>query len=114
MMNLEVIQVGVGQYQTILAFTHDISLQISFAFRLIRPGEFAIEGDAELPSLDDESLEKVQSLCRLLGQQIINLAINEEGELEITFSKGSMLVLFDDDPHYECYVIAGPTQLIVV
>jgi len=50
----------------------------------------------------------------LLGQTVLQALVIDEGILELSFSRGDRLLLFDDSDQYESFQINSGSQNIVV
>jgi len=101
----ELLQVCVGLFQVILNFDEDVSISIEGRF------EFVLEGRsterAQLP-------EAASPILRFLGSRISDVRVQDGGTLELAFSNGAVLRLYDSNLDAESYQISGPAKLIVV
>lgn len=99
------VQICVGLFQLILNFDDGVSISIE--------GEVEHIPVAKPPQ--SGSLQRVGCcLGDLLGKKIRGFEINDGGMLELTFSDGNTLRLYDSNPDAESYQITGPARNIVV
>jgi len=107
MLGKELQQVAVGQYQVILHFTDDLGIYIGSGCRWINTDQESVEMSGDSPEL-------TKNLVFLLGQKIEKTENLGEGTLQLTFSEGSQLLLFDDLENYESYQIWWKDGEIIV
>ena len=102
----EVIQIAVGLYQIIFAFDEDVNL--------------SIEGKCEHFSSNGASVWKpgspgvAASILGLLGQNVVDVHRQDSSVLELVFSGGDRLLVFDVSEKYESYSITRPGETIIV
>jgi hypothetical protein len=104
--NRELIQVAIGLYQVIFAFDEDVTL--------------SVEGKCEYRSSNNSSVwtpgapTAAASFVALLGQTVTDLCRKNDSTLELTFSSGDRLAVFEVGKEYESYQITRPGETIVV
>jgi hypothetical protein len=103
----ELTQVCVGVHQTILHFDGDTSITLECKFAVSKVAEAGGEACAY-------SRSAAVDFLKILGSRISRVTNNGNGELEIAFSDGTLVVMFDSNTNYESYQIVGPAQTIVV
>jgi hypothetical protein len=99
-------QVCLGQYQT-QVHLDDASISIECKHAL-----FVAEGLREIVWERDEFPS--EGISHLLGQTLSEVAVEESGALELTFSQGDRLSLFDESEQYESFQITCGDRWIVV
>lgn len=101
----ELQQVCVGQHEIILHFFPEASITIQSDFEVIPNARGAG---------DDKRLSDVIALVKLIGGKIKNVECAGPNTLVVGFSSNVKLLLHDNDPNYESFVISAPDQCIVV
>jgi hypothetical protein len=101
----ELFQICIGQYQLQYHFDGDVSISTESEFIFYNK---SIRHDLK------SSPEAASIITALLGKSIVDFEIDAEGTLQIRFSNGDGLALFDDNRGYECYQITNAKTLIVV
>ena len=95
------IQVCIGENEVNLHFDQDVALLIMSSFRIDK-GEVC-----------DNYRNAATPLCQFLGKTLINVHPNGKTCLALDFGDGS-LELYDDDEHYESFVVTvGELRLVV-
>jgi len=102
----ELIQVAIGLNQVILNFYMDISIDIGGEFNHLRNSRSLIK-NKKLP-------RSAISLVELLGAHITDIKNSGDGTLELLFSNGDRLQIFDSEKNYESYTITLPDGTMVV
>ena len=98
--------VCLGQYQTRIHL-EDANISIECKHRL-----FIVEGSKEIVWERDEFPS--EGISKLLGQTLSEVCLGANGALELTFSKGDRLSLFDDSQQYESFQVGYGDRPIVV
>ena len=93
----ECIQVCVGLYQVILHLGESINLSIESTCHL-----------------NGKVVKTYGRLCSLLGQEVVAVRQERGGSLVMTFNKGDMLEITNDNPGQESYQISAPGIEIIV
>jgi hypothetical protein len=93
----ECIQVCVGLYQVILHLDESIHLSIESTCQL-----------------NGKVVKTYGRLCSLLGQEVVAVRQEGGGSLVMTFNKGDVLEITDDNPGTESYQISAPGVDIIV
>jgi len=104
--NLEVIQTRIGLYQVQFAFTEDVCLSVEGRFRYSSGGE-AIDW---LPG----ATKAASAVVNLLGSTVTDVRVPNVETLELSFSNGDSLEVFDNSKEYESFTITRPGVTIVV
>ena len=103
----ELLQICISLYQLVFNFTENIAISTECTLRLID-----ISGSPfEIASDDPCSSSKLLSL---LGNTITNIYFHDKDELTLTFSSGTKLVIIDSNDNFESFIIASPSQEIIV
>jgi hypothetical protein len=89
-----------------LNFDRDVKLEILSDFAVSKPGL------AYVKFID--SIQDASALFPLLGDVISEATVTPDGGLEVTFTAGARLELFDTSDQYESFLITNGDQLIVV
>jgi hypothetical protein len=101
----QVFHVCFGEYCTSIGFdTVGITFEGKYT-HTITDGREDVQERGSYPNVD---------LIRLLGKTVVAATVIEDGTVEVSFSHGDRLRLFDDSPQYESYKISNGDQLIVV
>ena len=104
--NLEVIQVRIGVYQVQFAFTEDVCLSVEGNFRYSSRGE-VIDW---LPG----STKAASAVVNLLESTVTDVGVPNEETLELSFSNGDSLRVFDNSKEFESFTLTRPGVTIVV
>ncbi|MBO9540450.1 hypothetical protein J7643_07655 [bacterium] len=108
LLHKELSQVCIGQFNLQLRFNENVCVSIESGFNYLPSPEVIYELSAE--EYISSSMVSV-----LLGHAISKVEKSGKGNLELTFSNGAKLQIFDDNEYYECYTISGsPDGIIVV
>jgi hypothetical protein len=102
----QLIQVCVGENETILRFNPDISIMVASAVHLIQQGGT----DADLT----HAPEVGAGLLPLLGDHIAAVMAIPPGTLRLSWSSGSILEITDSWDRFESYTITNGDRSIVV
>jgi len=102
----ELIQVGVGSCDIVLAFDGQLSISIQTTVYHSKKGKPLAAYEVGPSSAG--------VLLPLLRSAITQFTANQEGTLNMTFSNGECVEIRDEDTHYECYQIEHEGSLIVV
>jgi len=102
----ELIQVCIGTFQSILRCGGGACSSLECEYRVFR-----MSGDGDGTSAPCSSAD---GLTAILGRKIVGVTNNGGGELAITFSNDSVLVIYDTNTEYESYQISDRTCTIVV
>jgi len=102
----QLIQVSVGENETILRLEPDISIMVASAVHLIEP-------DGSDVNLTD-AREIGARLLPLLGDQIVAATVIPPGTLRLSWSPGSVLEIIDSWDRFESYTITCGDRVIVV
>jgi hypothetical protein len=94
----ELIQVGVGEHQIILAFMPQASITIESSYVLT-------EADGSVAEAGRPDELRTKCLLELLGETIVSATPKPPSAVEVRFSGGRVLRLIDDSPQYECFSI---------
>src|ERR1700722_19118390 len=93
----ELIQVGIGLYQVIFAFDEEVTL--------------SVEGKCEYSSSNGSAVwtpgasAAAAGTVGILGQKVTGVRRKDGSTLDLTFSSGERLVVFDVGKEYESYQI---------
>ena len=99
-------QVCLGQYQTQIHLDDaNVSIECRHALFLAENSREVIWRRDEFPS---------EGISKLLGQTLSRVTVGDSGALELTFSQGDCLSLFDDSEQYESFQITCGDIWIVV
>jgi hypothetical protein len=101
----ELLQIGIGRFGVGLDFVKDVSIYIECRFEMISQGH--LEETAELPMA-------ACPLLRLLGAKVSKVDIRENGTLQVGFSSGDILKVYDSNPDTESYTITWGTNGSIV
>ena len=102
----ELIQVAIGLYQVIFAFDEEVTL--------------SVEGKCEYCSSNGSVVwtpgasAAAAGTVDMLGQKITGVHRKDGSTLELTFSGGDRLVVFDVGKEYESYQITRRGETIIV
>lgn len=99
----EVIQVCIGQYQSIVKFTNSLHISVECSFRICFPSQI-LEASAEDPTTS-------RKLTSLLGKELETFQI-ENNALRIIFSDRSSLELIMRDDGYESFSITKGEEAV--
>jgi hypothetical protein len=102
----EIIQIAIGIYQVIFVFDNSIKLSVESEFTVR-----AHEGDSRWQSGRPSAAAPA---LRLLGASVKSVEGQADGTLELVFSEGMSLKVFDNTKEYESYTITRAGQTIVV
>jgi hypothetical protein len=102
----ELQQLCVGRHEVILNFASNITLTIQ--------SRFACSTNRQLPSVNADLPLSASSLLPLIGAHVVNADGGTDGTLKLTFSNGEHLLVYDDEPNYESYVITRSGETIVI
>jgi hypothetical protein len=102
----QLIQVSVGENETILRFDPGISIMVASAVHLIEPGRT----DANLC----DAREVGSRLLPLLGDHIAAAVAIPPGTLRLAWSSGTVLEIIDSWDRFESYTITYGDRVIVV
>ena len=102
----ELIQICLGLHERMLHFYEDITITLECEVKVSNLKDDGGEACASCPG-DAE-------LLKILGSRITGVTNKGGGELALTFSNGSILMMFDSNSDYESYQISGPTGTIIV
>src|SRR5271154_6083289 len=104
----ELIQLGIGLYQTIFKFDEDVAISVEGEFRYF-------DGQDEWIWRPEPGSSQVAArTLALLAATITKIESNEDGTLALTFTNGHRLTMLDSSKEYESYDITRPGQTIVV
>jgi hypothetical protein len=99
-------QVCLGQYQTQVHLEHaSISIECKHVL---------VTTDENRKILWERTGFPSHGISQLLGQTVLQALVIDEGILELSFSRGDRLLLFDDSDQYESFQINSGSQNIVV
>ncbi len=103
----ELQNISVGKYAVILNFEAEITMTIQ--------SRFVCSVDERSKVVDEKLPSSASGMLALVGDRVIKADGCANGTLKLTFSSGEYLVVYDDDPNYESYVItrAGNTVVVV-
>ena len=97
-------RVCLGQHQTHI-YLDDANISIECRHVL-----FVAEGSREIAWDEFPS----EGISKLLGQTLSGVTIGDSGALELTFSQGDRLSLFDDsEQHESCAISCGDPEILV-
>jgi hypothetical protein len=99
-------QVCVGMHEVILNFSRNTGITIQSKFSSSADGSSS-GNNTGLPL-------SASSLLRFVGSVVTSIHAETDGTLKLQFSNGLDLTIFDDDPHYESYVINHNGAIVVV
>jgi hypothetical protein len=102
----EVVQVAIGIYQIHFAFTGDAVL--SFESR------FVYESNGEATEWRPGTNKAATAAVNLLGAMVAEIKTPDQKTLELFFSNGDLLRVFDESQEYESFTITRPGATIVV
>lgn len=95
-----------GEYHTSIGFDHvAISMEGKHVYSIAEENRVVVWERGSPPNAD---------LLRLLGKVVSEAAVIEVGTVELSFSQGDTLRLFDDSTQYESYQISSENRSIVV
>ncbi len=77
-------------------------------------GKHAYTAANERQTLWERGSPPSTDLLGLLGTEVVNASVIEDGTVELSFSRGDRLLLFDDSDQYESYQIQSGNHLIIV
>jgi hypothetical protein len=104
----ELIQLGIGLYQTIFKFDEDVAISVEGEFRYF-------DGQDEwIWRPEPGSSLLAARTAVLLGATIESFESDANGTLALTFSNRRRLTIMDSSKEYESYDITRPGQTIVV
>ena len=104
LVNREVLQIGIGLFTVLVRLDEgDISIEGRYAW--LSQGKQQ-EGDAESPST-------AIMLTEILGRKVQTCSKRDDITLEIHFENG-VLLLRDDRPEYQSFVISVPGVTLIV
>jgi hypothetical protein len=104
--NKELIQILIGTYQLVLRFNGDIVISIECKFDHFYGGHSILKTYA-LP-------KAASSLLGLIGQEIASAKNMGGGEIQLNFSNGETISIFDSNEGAESYEIEGPDLHLIV
>ena len=95
------IQICIGQYETILHFTEGISIEMYDCFHHIRDN-IDMSSDVVLPM-------RSSSLLDLLGSSVVNVEVkrNQKDRIVLYFSNKDTLCITDKYDNYESFVVTN-------
>ena len=102
----ELTDIGIGKYAVILNFSSKVTLTIQ--------SRFTSSAAEESPSGEGEMPLSAKILLPFIGASIVETKGDEDGTLQLKFSNGESLFVYDDDPSYESYVITKDGETIIV
>ncbi|MGH9788250.1 MAG: DUF6188 family protein [Candidatus Acidiferrales bacterium] len=102
----ELIQVAIGQYQTVFAFDRGVAISIE--------GRFIYASRSEQVEWRPGASHAAAKAVALLGSIVDNFVAEEDGTLKLFFSNGDQLRVLDDSSEYESYQITAPGITIAV
>ena len=102
----ELQQVCVGNFQVILNFDNQTSINIEC--------EFSVRGTAEHGPCEENRNINISKLFGVLGHRVVGLTNKGDGDLEIKFSDGSLIAILDADANIESYTISDPNHMIII
>ena len=103
----KILQVCIGFNEIIFHFDEDrvsICIQSTCAYQ---------SEDGTVVQIENYPIS-ASTLCKVLGEPIIQVHGEESGALKLKFSNGSTLTIYDDDKQYESYQIKHGDKVIVV
>jgi hypothetical protein len=93
-------EISIGEYNLLFQFGVENFINVFGEWKIFNEdGSVLDSGNAEEP----DSSSKVQSL---LQSKFESYSISNPEELHIKFSNGLVLVIYDNDPDYECCAIS--------
>lgn len=99
-------QVCLGRYQTQIHLD-DARLSIEGKHVLLR-------AEDQMAIIWERGQFRSDGISKLLGQTVSGVSVSEGGPVEITFSQGDRLLIFDDSHQYESFEIRCGDLWIVV
>jgi hypothetical protein len=105
LLNAELIQVCVGKNEVILNFDNDARITVLSDFHV------------RTPKFDERFSEPVlgaRAVCEFLHYAVGGATATSEGDLELRFSSGGSLKIFDTSDQYESFLISFRGKEIVV
>jgi hypothetical protein len=107
--DLELTQVAVGEFQTILRFEKNTSITIEGI------SEISTKGGKISRIVRTRKSDVTKEFAVLLGSKVVKAANLGEGTLRLHFSNGAGITLFDSNKEFESYQIssAGREDIIV-
>ena len=102
----EVIQICVGIHQLVVNFDGDACISVESAI------ESQSDGDAVTWS--SGSVSGASAILDVLGTHSRSITVSDNGCLELKFTNGSVLRIFDSNEDYESYELHGPDKHIIV
>jgi len=102
----ELLQICVGKNEVILNFTGHISVTIQ--------SRFACSNSKPLSIANDELPLAAYPLLYFIGALVVKAEGDTDGTLRLTFSNTELLLVHDDDPNYESYVITRNGQTVII
>jgi Family of unknown function (DUF6188) len=100
----ELLQICVGRREVILNFASALTLTVQSRFACSGVNQ---PNPTELPL-------SASGLLPLIGAHVVAAEGTSDGTLKLKFSNGDDLVVYDDDPNYESYVITRNGETIVI
>jgi hypothetical protein len=102
----EMIQVAIGLHQIIFAFDENVTLSVE--------GKFEYRSSSGSSVWTPGASSAAASTVALLGKKITDVHRHDRSLLELLFSSGDRLLVFDVSKEYESYQITRPGETIVV
>ena len=102
----ELLQVCVGAFQVILILDNDITITLEC--------EYEYEFNSQKINCSSDIPEQACSLLKSLGSKITNISNLGNGDIELGFSGGSVLKIYDSNKNSESYQIISPQKDIIV
>ena len=106
LVGLELIHLGIGQFQVTFGFSSDVSISVESYFTY-KTGAVEIEWKPE-------SLQAAASTLNLVGKTVEVAKAIDERTLELRFSNNDVLQIFDSSDQYESFIISSPGKTFVV
>ena len=103
--DLTLMQVCVGEYELILNFSEHVSVLVQGNFEIVPI--FTVSGVSK-------RLSDILAVLSLLGMKTVGVKRDGSHTLILEFSGGRCLLLHDNSPSYESFVITTPHTTIVV
>jgi hypothetical protein len=106
LMESSLVQVCIGENETILNMHPRISIMIASVVRVIPPGgaESAFEDSRQLGT----------ALLPVLGSSVTDVSIVPPGTLRLTWSSGYVIEIIDSWKEFESYTVTNADRTIVV
>jgi len=98
--------ISVGKYTVILNFSAAITLTIQ--------SSFASSTSTRFPNSGEELPLSAHCLLPLIGASVLKVDGGNDGTLKLLFSNNEELLVYDDDPNYESYVITKEGETVIV